>query len=62
MNKLIAYIKESYDELLHKVEWPDRKNLMGSTIATITALGILTVIIMVMDAASNGFVQLIYKL
>lgn len=62
MNKIIAYIKESYDELLHKVEWPDRKNLMGSTIATVAALGILTVIIMIMDAASNGLVQLIYKL
>ena len=35
MDKIISYIKESYDELMHKVELLDRVFLMGSTVATI---------------------------
>lgn len=62
MNKVITYIKESYYELVHKVEWPDRKNLLSSSIAVVVALIIMTFIIMVMDGAFNGLVKLIYKL
>jgi len=62
MDKLIAYIKESYNELIHKVEWPDRENLMSSAITVVVALIIMTLLVMVMDAAPNGLVKLIYKL
>lgn len=62
MNKFIAYIKESYYELIHKVEWPERKNLISSSVAVVVSLVIMTVLIMAMDAISNGLVQLIYKL
>jgi len=30
MKKVVAYIKESYDELVHKVSWPTYSELTNS--------------------------------
>jgi preprotein translocase subunit SecE len=62
MDKIISYIKDSYDELMHKVEWPDRVSLMGSTVATIIGLLILTLFIFGMDGTVNKLVDFIYKI
>ena len=62
MESLTAYIKDSYNELINKVEWPDRVNLLNSTVAVIVTLAILTLIIVLMDAAANGLMNLIYQI
>ncbi|MCO6461951.1 MAG: preprotein translocase subunit SecE [Saprospiraceae bacterium] len=62
MDKITAYIKDSYYELMHKVEWPDRVSLMGSTVATIVGLLILTLLIFGMDGVVNQVVDFIYKI
>ena len=62
MESLTAYIKDSYNELINKVEWPDRANLLNSTVAVIVTLAILTLIIVLMDAAANGLMNLIYQI
>ena len=56
------YIKESYNELVHKVTWPTWANLQGSTIAVLVASLILSLIIFLMDSISNGLLTFIYKL
>ena len=35
MKKVIAYIKESYDELVHKVSWPTYSELANSAVVVI---------------------------
>ena len=62
MESLKLYIKESYNELVHKVTWPTWANLQGSTIAVLVASLILSLIIFLMDSISNGLLTFIYKL
>jgi len=62
MDKLTAYLKESYDELIHKVEWPERNTLIESTIAVIVGLLIITFCVFLMDGGINTLVDFIYKI
>lgn len=60
MDKLILYIKESYNELINKVTWPTWANLQGSTVLVVIASVILALIIFVMDVISRTSLELIY--
>ena len=62
MEKIRLYIKESYNELVHKVTWPSWPNLQSSTIVVIVASIILALIIFVMDIISKGIMDQIYNL
>ena len=62
MDRIILYIKESYNELVNKVTWPSWSNLYSSTIVVLIASVILALIIFVMDAVSNGLLEQIYGL
>lgn len=62
MDRIILYIKESYNELVHKVTWPSWSNLYSSTILVLVASIILALIIFVMDVISKGVLDQIYGL
>ena len=62
MEKIRLYIKESYNELVHKVTWPSWSNLQSSTVVVIVASIILALIIFVMDVISKGVMDQIYNL
>jgi len=62
MNDIVLYIKESYNELIHKVTWPTWPNLFSSTRLVIVASVILSLIIFVMDLISKGVLTTIYEL
>lgn len=62
MDKITSYLRESYDELIHKVEWPQRNTLLESTIAVIVGLLITTLVIFAMDGGINQLVDFIYKI
>lgn len=62
MDKIKLYIKESYNELLHKVTWPTWTNLQKTTISVIVASVILSLIIFVMDLVSRQATSIIYDL
>ncbi|MCI1646763.1 MAG: preprotein translocase subunit SecE [Bacteroides sp.] len=49
MKKIIAYIKETYDELVHKVSWPTYSELTSSAVAVLYASLIIALIVFVMD-------------
>jgi preprotein translocase subunit SecE len=53
MNKLIAYCKESYFELVNKVTWPTWKELQSSAIVVMIASLLIAVTIAGMDMVSN---------
>lgn len=53
MNRVIAYCKESYFELVNKVTWPTFKELQSSTIVVMIASLIIALIIAGMDVVSN---------
>lgn len=62
MEKIKLYIRESYNELVHKVTWPTWANLNSSTIVVVIASLIIALIIFVMDVISKGILDAIYGL
>lgn len=49
MSKVGAYIRESADELLHKVSWPTWSELQNSAVIVMVASVIFALIIRIMD-------------
>jgi preprotein translocase subunit SecE len=62
MNKISAYIKDSYRELLEKVTWPSWQELQQSTMIVLIATLLITALVGVMDLASNTILKFIYSL
>jgi len=61
-SKVSSYLRESYDELLHKVSWPTWSELQQSTAIVLIATVLLTAIVWVMDLASSSVLKFIYQL
>ncbi len=62
MNKLTAYIKDSYKELVEKVTWPTWEQLQQSTTIVLGATLVITAVVALMDFVSNGSLKFIYSL
>jgi preprotein translocase subunit SecE len=61
-NKVVNYIQESYDELMHKVSWPTWTELQGSAIVVSVASLIIAVIVFAMDEVFRNILVQFYKL
>jgi len=61
MNKVSAYFKESYRELLEKVTWPTWQQLQQSTMIVLIATIIITSIVWVMDFGIAKSLQFFYS-
>ena len=59
---MLTYIKDSYNELLNKVSWPSMDDLLKSTVVVIVASAIFGILVLLMDQASLGFMNLIYEM
>lgn len=62
MEKLKLYLRESYNELVHKVTWPSYSSLQSNTILVLTASVIFALLVLVMDLVSKQVTDLIYGL
>jgi len=62
MNDFILYIKESYNELLHKVTWPTWSELMESSKLVLVGSVIIALIILVFDFIWKSLTGTIYDL
>ena len=60
MEKLTLYVKESYNELVNKVTWPNMADLQSSTILVVIGSVIFALIVFVMDLISKQTLDLIY--
>ena len=49
--KVANYCKESYDELVHKVSWPTRKELSSSAVVVLSASLLIALVVFLMDSA-----------
>ncbi|HNY03440.1 MAG TPA: preprotein translocase subunit SecE [Bacteroidales bacterium] len=61
-NKVVTYIQESYDELMHKVSWPTWAELQGSAIVVSVASLIIAVLVFAMDEVFRNVLMQFYKL
>ena len=62
MAKVVDYIKESYDELVHKVNWPSWAELQNSAIVVSVASLIIALVVFLMDISFKNILQLFYSL
>jgi len=59
-NNRLTDIKESYNELVHKVSWPTKSELANSTIVVMVASIIAALVIWVIDLCINELMHLVY--
>ena len=60
MNKIINYIKESYNELVHKVSWPTQQELTSSTVVVMTASLLMAIVLFAIDFSFKSIVNFFY--
>jgi len=60
--KIINYLKESYNELVHKVTWPSWDELQSSAIIVMISTVIIAIIIALMDLGFKTIMENIYVL
>jgi preprotein translocase subunit SecE len=60
--KLKIYFEEAYNELVHKVSWPTRKELQSSAIIVMVASLIIALIVFVMDFSFENIMSFVYRL
>ena len=48
--KIANYCKESYDELVHKVSWPNRSELSSSAVVVLYASLLIALVVFLMDS------------
>jgi preprotein translocase subunit SecE len=62
MKKIKAYLKEAYNELVHKVTWPRWSQLQSSAAVVMVASAIFALVIFVMDLGFRNLMTFIYEL
>ncbi|MFH1297766.1 MAG: preprotein translocase subunit SecE [Bacteroidota bacterium] len=60
--KLVTYVKECYDELVHKASWPSWKELQSSAIVVSVASLIIALVVFAMDEVFRNVLMQFYKL
>jgi len=61
MNRIIAYLKEAYQELRYKVTWPTWAELQNSAIVVLVASVLIAIMILLMDVASRNVMEIYYN-
>jgi len=61
MEKIRAYIKDSYNELMHKVSWPTWAELQSSAIVVLIASLIIGLLVFGMDSVFQLIMNLLYS-
>lgn len=56
------YIKESYNELVHKVTWPTWEELQSSAIIVMITTLILSILIALIDLSFKNLMDLVYSI
>ena len=60
MNKITNYLKETYNELVHKVSWPSWADLQSSAIVVMVASLIVALIVFTMDVSFQNIFKFMY--
>lgn len=60
-NKIVGYIKESYEELIHKVSWPSWSELQSSAIVVSIASLIIALVVYLMDISVRTLLEQAYN-
>ncbi|RKV90413.1 MAG: preprotein translocase subunit SecE [Bacteroidetes bacterium] len=59
--KFINYLKDCYNELVHKTSWPTRQELTSSSIVVLVASVIIALVVWVMDLSFETIMRFVYS-
>lgn len=62
MEKITLYLREAYDELMHKVTWPTWAELQDSAVVVLITALIISFIVLGVDVAFKYSTQELYKM
>ena len=62
MANIKTYLQETYDELVNKVSWPTRQELLNSAVIVMVATFIIALVVFGMDICLKSIMQFIYGL
>lgn len=60
--KIFTDIEESYNELVYKVSWPSKSQLVESSVVVLVASILIALLIFAMDWVIDAIMHLIYGL
>ena len=60
-NNRLTDLKESYNELVHKVSWPTKSELATSTIVVMVASIVMALVIWAIDWCINLMMHFVYN-
>ena len=60
--KIKSYLKDSYNELVHKVSWPTWSELQRSAVIVMVASLIIALIVFAMDFSFRNLMDFIYSM
>ncbi len=60
--KVGKYLREVYDEMVHKVSWPTWKELQSSALIVMIASLLIAVVVLVMDLTFERTLEWVYRL
>ena len=60
MKKIVAYFKETYDELVHKVSWPTYSELTNSAVVVLYASLLIALVVFAMDFCFQHLMEFVY--
>ncbi len=61
MANIKTYLQETYDELVNKVSWPTRQELMNSAVIVMVATFMIAVVVFLMDFSMSEIMNFIYS-
>lgn len=60
--KVGKYLREIYNEMVHKVSWPTWKELQSSALIVMVASLLIAVVVLVMDLTFEHTLDWVYRL
>jgi preprotein translocase subunit SecE len=60
--KIKSYLRDSYNELVHKVSWPTWSELQRSAVIVMVASLIIAVIVFAMDFSFRNLMDFVYSM
>ncbi len=60
MSKIVDSLRESYNEMVHKVSWPTFKELRASSVLVVVGTIVFALLLWVIDGGASNVMGLIY--
>ena len=60
MKKIVAYFKETYDELVYKVSWPTYSEFTNSAVVVLYASLLIALVVFAMDFCFQHLMEFVY--